>query len=45
MGGVTKFWARPELCEDSNANGMIDTSAGPGNVLAFDAEECVAWHG
>ena len=44
MGGITKFWARPELCEDDNANGMIDTSAGPGNVLAFDAEECVAWH-
>lgn len=44
MGGVTKLWARPELCNDGNGNGMIDTSNGAGNVLAFADEECVAWH-
>ena len=44
MGGVTKVWARPELCTDQNNNGMIETSTGAGDVLAFDAEECVAWH-
>ena len=44
MGGVTKYWSRPELCNDSNANGMIDTSSGPGDVKAFADEECVAWH-
>lgn len=44
MGGVTKFWAREEFCEDKNGNNMIETSSGPADVLAFDAEECVAWH-
>jgi hypothetical protein len=44
MGGVTKFWARESDCEDRNGNGMIDTSTGPGDVLAFADEECVAWH-
>jgi hypothetical protein len=44
MGGVTKFWSRPELCEDKNGNGVIDTSSGPADVKAFADEECVAWH-
>ncbi|HET6585777.1 MAG TPA: hypothetical protein VFG69_20115, partial [Nannocystaceae bacterium] len=44
MGGVTKFWARPELCDDANGNGMIDTSSGPADIKAFADEECVAWH-
>lgn len=44
MGGVTKLWARPELCTDYDNNGMIDTSTGAADVRAFDAEECVAWH-
>ncbi len=44
MGGVTKIWARPEFCEDKNNNNVIDTSTGPGDVLPFDQEECIAWH-
>ena len=44
MGGITKFWSRPELCEDKNGNGMIDTSTGAADVKAFADEECVAWH-
>ena len=43
-GGVTKYWQRTEFCEDKNNNGMIDTSTGKNDVLAFAAEECVAWH-
>lgn len=44
-GGVTKVWARPEFC-DPNKNGMagIQTSDGPANVLAWDQDDCVAWH-
>jgi hypothetical protein len=44
LGGVTKIWARPENCVDKNGNGVIDTSTGPNDVLAFAEEECIAWH-
>jgi len=44
MGGVTKFWARPELCEDKNGNGVVDTSTGPADIKAWADEECIAWH-
>lgn len=45
MGGVTKIHALQDDCVDANGNGMIDTSAGgPASMLAFDDEECVAWH-
>jgi hypothetical protein len=44
FSGLTKIWALSDFCEDKNGNGQIDTSNGPGNVLAFDAEECIAWH-
>ena len=44
MGGVTKIWAREEDCVDNNNNGMIDTSTGPGDVLPFAQDECIAWH-
>lgn len=44
MGGVTKFHALEEDCVDANGNGVIDTSSGgPGSMLPFDQEECVAW--
>ncbi len=45
MGGVTKFYALHDDCDDANGNGVIDTSAGgAGSMLPFDQEECVAWH-
>lgn len=44
MGGVTKIWARHDDCTDANNNGMIDTSSGPGDVLPFAQDECIAWH-
>jgi hypothetical protein len=44
MGGVTKIWAREADCTDKNNNGVIDTSTGPGNVLPFNQDECIAWH-
>ncbi len=43
-GGLTKIWARPEYCKDKNGNGKIDTSTGKNNVLAFEDDECIAWH-
>lgn len=44
-GGVTKVWARSELC-DPLRNGVpgVQTSTGAGDVLAFDQEDCIAWH-
>ncbi|MEX1362820.1 MAG: hypothetical protein AB1Z98_06820 [Nannocystaceae bacterium] len=45
MGGVTKLHAVEEDCVDLNGNGVIDTSSGgPGSMLPFAQEECVAWH-
>lgn len=43
-GGVAKIWARQQFCTDTNGNGMIDTSSGAGDVLAWGSDECVAWH-
>lgn len=44
-GGVTKVWAREADCEDSSGNGTIETSnGGAGSMLAFDDDECIAWH-
>jgi len=43
-GGITKVWAREEYCSDKNGNGVIDTSSGKNDVLAFDVEECIAWY-
>ncbi|MCA9634550.1 MAG: hypothetical protein KC420_00760 [Myxococcales bacterium] len=44
FGGLTKIWANKEDCTDKNNNGIIDTSNGPGNVLPFANDECIAWH-
>ena len=42
QGGLTKFYATEEFCEDSNGNPGIQTSNN--NVaLAWDQEECRAW--
>jgi hypothetical protein len=42
-GGVAKFYAKVEDCEDRNADGVIQTSTGPNDVLPWAAEECRAW--
>jgi hypothetical protein len=43
QGTVTKIAAERSNCVDRNNNGVIDTSSGPGNVLAYGADECVLW--
>ena len=43
-GGIMKVAAQQKDCVDLNANGMIDTSNGPGNVLPWGSDECVLWH-
>ena len=43
-GGVSKFWANIEDCEESNGMPGIQTSTGANDVLAWDVEECRAWH-
>ncbi len=43
-GSVTKIASVPENCKDTNDNGVIDTSTGPGDVKAWGEDECVLWH-
>jgi streptogramin lyase len=43
QGTVTKIAAERTSCVDRNNNGMIDTSTGASNVLAYGADECVLW--
>ncbi|MFZ6177285.1 hypothetical protein [Nannocystis pusilla] len=43
-GSVTKVMALPEKCVDKNANGVIDTSTGPGDIRPWGQDECVVWH-
>jgi hypothetical protein len=43
-GGVTKFWANLEDCEESNGMPGLQTSTGANDVLAWNVEECRAWH-
>jgi hypothetical protein len=43
-GGVTKIAARKDDCPDTNGNGMVDTSTGPGDVKPWGQDECVLWH-
>lgn len=42
-GGVTKIGAITSHCVDKNADGMIFTSTGPGDVKNFGEDECVLW--
>jgi hypothetical protein len=44
IGGVTKVFANPASCVESNGMPGIQTSTGGGDVLAWGTEECVAWH-
>lgn len=43
-GGLTKFFARIEDCVEKNGMPGIQTSTGKADVLAWDLEECRAWH-
>jgi hypothetical protein len=43
-GGVTKIAARVEDCMDLDGSGTIETSTGPGNVMAWGTDECVRWN-
>jgi len=43
-GGVTKVYARTEDCVDDNGTAGLQTSSGKDDILAWDEEECVAWH-
>ena len=43
-GGVSKFWADIEDCQESNGIPGIQTSTGPNDILPWDQEECRAWH-
>lgn len=44
---MIKVWARPELCEDKNGDGVITTSVGPADVKGWSGgqpdDECIAW--
>jgi hypothetical protein len=44
LGGVTKIWARPEDCADTNGTPGIQTSQGKNDVLQWGEEECIAWY-
>ncbi len=43
-GGVAKFWADVDDCEDNNGSPGIQTSSGAGDVLAWGEEDCMAWY-
>lgn len=43
-GGVTKIWANPDDCQETNGMPGIQTSTGAADILAWGADECVAWH-
>lgn len=43
-GGVSKFFANPEDCVESNGMPGLQTSTGAADIVAWDVEECRAWH-
>jgi hypothetical protein len=43
-GSISKFAGIEEHCVDANLDGVITTSTGPGNVLAFGTDECLLWN-
>ena len=43
-GGVSKFWANHDDCEESNGMPGLQTSTGANDILAWDVEECRQWH-
>lgn len=44
QSGVTVISTRAETCVDRNGDGVLQTSSGPGDLLDWDADECVLWH-
>jgi hypothetical protein len=44
FGGLTKFYADPADCLDTNGMPGIQTSGGANDVLAWNMEECRAWY-
>lgn len=44
FGGLVKFHSDVAHCVESNGMPGIQTSSGPGDVLAWDMEECRAWY-
>lgn len=44
LGGVTKIYANPADCVESNGMPGIQTSTGAADILDWGVEECVAWH-
>jgi len=40
--GITKIWAGD--CKDQNGDGVITTSSGRDDILAWGTDECMAWH-
>ncbi|MCA9704245.1 MAG: hypothetical protein KDK70_00150 [Myxococcales bacterium] len=43
-GGITKIYANPEECPDTNGMAGLQTSTGGADLLAWDVEECRAWY-
>lgn len=43
-GSITKIAADETRCVDANGDGMITTSQGAADVLAWGEDECVLWH-
>ncbi|MCA9635014.1 MAG: hypothetical protein KC420_03160 [Myxococcales bacterium] len=43
-GGLTKFYARHEDCEESNGIDGLQTSSGANDILPWANEECRAWY-
>ncbi len=43
-GGVAKFWANPEDCQESNGTPGIQTSSGTADILPWGQDECLAWY-
>jgi DNA-binding beta-propeller fold protein YncE len=43
-GGIVKIAMLEERCIDGNANGTIETSSGPDDLLSFGEDECLLWH-
>jgi hypothetical protein len=43
-GGVAKFWANVDDCQDTNGVPGIQTSSGGNDVLPFGQDECMAWY-
>ena len=43
-GGVAKFWAYEESCQNNNGQPGIQTSSGSNDILAWGEDDCLAWY-